>query len=198
MESYVSIALAVLGLMLFYAAWNRIGTALKGLSEAYQRRTVWLAEHAATRAREAAEKKKEKAEERERHYWQALWDRLQQLQTEYITLEWQGLEGVENVERRQHAQRLAARIALIWIEFLWLKEEFTNDLQGYPLRGDKENEHQLTIILDYIERYTTAAGVTFPVDLIRNEYCWVTTVAKALDQRLRDLNTPVNTPASTP
>lgn len=192
MENYVAVALAVIGIMLFYGVLNRIGGALKNLTDAYQRWTVWLAEQAVAHARAALEKKQEKAEESERRYWQALWETLQRLQQEYLALERQGFGGVDGGAKREHAQRLAARIALIWAKFAGRSGKEINRLESFP-RGDGGLDSRTTLILDYVERYTLAAGVTIPsspYSLVRNEHGWLTKVLFALDQRLRDLNTP--------
>lgn len=169
-----------------------IANRLKDFTDAYQRRTDWLAEQAKARAKDALQRKQEKDEERVSRYWAALWEKLQQLQAEYLELE-SRFDGKDD-RQLKHAHRLAARIALIWVKLTGLELEHAIRLEGFPL-GSGSRDSMIKLALEYVERYMHAADVTLPANLIRNEYGWLNKAEIALDQRLLDLNTPTSQPA---
>lgn len=190
---WLVIAIIIAG-WIISAAIQAIANRLKDFTDAYQRRTKWQADQAVDRARDKAEKKREKTEERFRRFWQALWETLQRLQQEYLALERQGFEGTDGGTRREHAQRLAARIALLWIRFLNVYDKYTENLEGFPTRA-RETENQ--VVQHYVERYLLAAGVTLPTRFTPEDVQWWEGLEELLNQRLRDLNTPSPAPAPT-
>lgn len=198
MVDYILYLIALLFTVIVVSyALGSIAREIYNLTVAYRSRTVWLAEQAKSRAGAAAQRHQEQLEEGARKYWGALWEKLQQLQLEYLAWESKGdVAGINNLDKplREHAYRLAARIALLWIRFAGVDFKYTNLLEGYP-HGDGELTSTVSLILGYIERYMTAAGVTLSANLVRNRYGWLNKAAEALDQRLRDLNTPKDQPA---
>ncbi len=190
-ESFNLGVLAIFCTFILFIALVGVAGRIKDLAEAYQRRTDLQAEQAATRTRAAIEKKQEKAEESERRYWQTLWERLQQLQLEYLALEKRF--STASLEERKHAQRLAARIALLWIRFLNVYDECTENLEGFPTRA-RETENQ--VVQHYVERYSLTAGVTLPTRFTPKDVQWWEGLEELLNQRLCDLNTPVTSPVA--
>ncbi|MEK7610765.1 MAG: hypothetical protein AAB486_00115 [Patescibacteria group bacterium] len=176
------------------SALGTIANRLEDFKDAYQRRTNWLSKQDEARAKTARQRKQEKDEERERRYWEGLWEKLQQLQAEYLELE-SRFDGKDGRELKR-AHRLAARIALMWVQLTDLKPEYALRLESFP-QGSGSSDSKIGLVLvEYVERYMHAAGVSLSSSLIRNEYGWLNRwlnkAQKALDQRLRDLNTPAN------
>lgn len=156
-----------------------IGKKLQDTTEAYKARTLLLAKQDEFRTQVAAKRKEERNEEREQRYWTALWEKLQQMQ----------LECSKGEDRRPSGYRLAARVALLWIRFSGIYEEYANFLEGFPHGGGKltgRNE----IIAEYVRRYMQAANADPLTTFEPDDRQWWEAAEEALSLRLRDLNTP--------